>query len=166
MRLTTLFIAATTLLVAGLLTLAPPADARRMGGGGNIGKQYSMPRQTAAPQGTPGQGAQGAAGQRAPQAGGASRWLGPLAGLAAGGLLASVFFGGAFQGLQIEVVRLNAELASVQRDGDLAVASILFSGLIREDRQGVAQELREYWHVQHAWASPSGDWYVAGIQQA
>ena len=65
-----------------------------------------------------------------------------------------------------EVVRLNAELASVQRDGDLAVASILFSGLIREDQQGLAQEFREFWHVQHAWASAAGDWYVAGIQQA
>ena len=291
MRLKTLFTAALTLLVASLLTLSPPADAKRMGGGGNFGKQYSMPSQAAAPRG-PSQGAMAGAGQRAPQTGGASRWLGPLAGLAAGGLLASLFMGGGFQGFQFmdflliaalgvgvfllvrrfrrgqagprpaavgaygrttpadapgfspdthgqgvmggglgqsadinqfpawfdgatfiagakdhyirlqaawdkadfneirdyttpemcaelqrerarlggpqytEVVRLNAELASVRRDGDLAVASILFSGLIREDQQGVAQDFREIWHVQHTWASGAGDWYIAGIQQA
>jgi predicted lipid-binding transport protein (Tim44 family) len=39
---------------------------------------------------------------RAPAAAsGASRWLGPLAGLAAGGLLASMFMGDGFQGMQI-----------------------------------------------------------------
>jgi len=70
-------------------------------------------------------------------------------------------------GLQYtEVVRLQAELVTVQRDGDLAVASVLFSGLIREDQQGAAQEFREIWHVQHPWASAQGNWYIAGIQQA
>jgi predicted lipid-binding transport protein (Tim44 family) len=38
---------------------------------------------------------------RRPPAGGASRWLGPLAGIAAGGLLASMFMGDGFQGMQI-----------------------------------------------------------------
>ncbi|WP_295436374.1 TIM44-like domain-containing protein [uncultured Thiodictyon sp.] len=299
MKLETIFIAAATLLVAGLLLLPQPADARRMGGGGNVGKQYSMPSQAPAQRPTQAQGPTATAGQRAPQAGGASRWLGPLAGLAAGGLLASMFMGGGFQGFQImdflvvaalgfgvfmlwrwfrrnqartlaaaaygrtatanagpgfnappagpdplgaqnggglgeargstgggnefpvwfdgaafeagakdhyirlqaawdkadfseirdyttpelcaelqreraalagpqytEVVRLQAQLASLQRDGDLAVASILFSGLIREDEQGPAQEVREFWHVQHQWASAAGDWYIAGIQQA
>ena len=302
MRLKTPFIAALTLLVAGLLTLPQPVDARRMGSGGNVGRQYSMPRQPAAPQQlqrpVQAQGPTATAGQRPPQPGGASRWLGPLAGLAAGGLLASLFMGGGFHGFQVmdfvviaalafgafmlwrwfrrsqarplpataygrtapadtgpgltppahdlggsglsqsglgeartqpgggnefpvwfdgaafaagakdhyirlqaawdkadfndlrdyltpelyaelqreraalagpqytEVVRLQTELVSVQRDGDLAVASILFSGLIREDRQGPAQEFREIWHVQHQWASAAGDWYIAGIQQA
>jgi len=298
MNLKTLFTAALTLVVAALLTLPQPADARRMGGGGNVGKQYSTPAQ--APTSAPAQAqrppqAQGAtttAGQR--PAGGASRWLGPLAGLAAGGLLASLFMGGGFEGMQVmdfvliaalafgafmlfrwfrrsqakaqpasayartaavgagpgfspptqdqgfspsggsaaptqgggndypvwfdgaafaagakdhyvrlqaawdkadfsdlrdyltpelfaelqreratlagpqytEVVRLQTELVSVQRDGDLAVASVLFSGLIREDQQAPAQEFREIWHVQHQWASAAGDWYIAGIQQA
>ncbi len=297
MKLKTLLTAAVTLMVAGLLALPQPADARRMGGGGNVGKQYNMPRQNQAAQPRPAQTPAATAGQRAPQASGASRWLGPLAGLAAGGLLASLFFGDGFEGFQImdflliaalvfgafmlfrllrrgqtrplpapagaygrsaavdatsgftpasaaegvrsganldsaphqngggdqfpawfdsaafvagakdhfirlqtswdkadfadirdyttpelfaelqreraglagpqdtEVVRLNAELAMIQRDGDQAVASVLFSGLIREDAQGKAQEFREVWHVQHPWESAAGDWYIAGIQQ-
>lgn len=324
--LKTLLTATLAILVAGLLILPEPVEAKRFGGGGNVGKQYNtMPRQAPPPQqaqrAAPGQG-QAAAAQRAPQASGASRWLGPLAGLAAGGLLASLFFGDAFQGFQImdflliallviggvilfrtlrrgqarpapaaagalgsvgaattdpepsagdyarttptgahprlggpgaadlgaarpgrggvtlagmgasppqpagtdqfpywfdgvgfiqgakthfirlqaawdqgdlqgireyttpelfselqrergrlggsqytEVVRLQAELLTLQRDGDLAVASIRFSGLIREGEQDAAQEFNELWHVQHPWASPQGDWLIAGIQQ-
>jgi predicted lipid-binding transport protein (Tim44 family) len=283
-------------VIAALLALPQPADARRMGGGSSVGKQYSTPSPVQTPPSSqrPAQTqAQAAApGMRTPQAGGASRWLGPLAGLAAGGLLASLFFGGAFEGFQImdvlvivalafgvfmivrmmrrrqaagpmpagagaygriaamdqgprgpapsalgtgsaapvsastdqvpawfdaagfvagakghfvalqaawdkgdfsdlqeyttpqmltelkgeyarlggpqhtEVVRLQAEMVSVQRDGNQAVASILFSGLIREDPQAPAQEFREIWHVQHDWASAAGNWYIAGIQQA
>lgn len=321
MKLQILFTTALALLVAGLLALPQPAEAKRFGGGANVGKQYNTtPRQALPPQQaqrtTPSQG-QVATAPRAPQASGASRWLGPLAGLAAGGLLASLFFGDAFEGFQImdflliallvfgafmlfrmlrrgqagptpaaagafgsaapvgtgsvqgtapyarrsaqdlgagdaapvpadrrtggfippamgamppqpagtdqlpywfddigfiegakthfirlqaawdqadlrdirdyttpqlfaelqrererlggsqytEVVRLQAELLTLQRDGDLAVASIRFAGLIREEEQGVAQEFNEIWHVQHPWASPEGDWLIAGIQQ-
>lgn len=318
MTLKTLMTAALTLLVAGLLSVPGPAEAKRFGGGGNVGKQYSTPhqttpsRQTQTPDRT--QGAAAAPGARPPQASGASRWLGPLAGLAAGGLLASLFFGDAFSGFQImdflmivalavgaflifrmlrrgraggatggagmlgraapagavagagayqrqgapdlaragqtaaqgargaglpmpamgatpplpagadrfphwfdgpgfvegakthfvrlqaawdqadfrdireyttpqmfaeiqrererlggpqytEVVRLQAELVTMQRDGDLAVASIRFSGLMREEADGVAEEFAEIWHVQHVWDTPQGDWLIAGIQQ-
>jgi predicted lipid-binding transport protein (Tim44 family) len=65
-----------------------------------------------------------------------------------------------------EVVRIDAQLVTIQRDGDLAVASIRFSGLIREDAQGVAEEFSEIWHVQHVWETPEGDWLIAGIQQS
>jgi len=322
MKLKTLFTATLALLVAGLLALPEPADAKRFGGGTSLGKQYkTMPRQAQPPQqtqrATPGQ-SQAAGTPRSPQTSGASRWLGPLAGLAAGGLLASLLFGDAFEGFQAmdflliaalaigafmlfrmlrrgraapapfgagslgspvpaglgsrpasdayardagpdldeaggagtagsglrtgsfippdmgamppapegtdqpppwfdgasfiegakthfirlqadwdradfrdirdyttpqlfaelqrerehlggtqytEVVRLQAELLSLQRDGDMAVASVHFSGLIREEEQGVAQEFDEVWHVQHPWASPEGDWHIAGIQQ-
>lgn len=64
-----------------------------------------------------------------------------------------------------EVVRLDAELVGVRREGDLVLASVLFSGLIREDEGGVAEAFREIWHVQHDWAAPAGDWHIAGIQQ-
>jgi len=328
MTLKTLVTATLAFLVAGMLALPESAEAKRFGGGGNVGKQYkTMPRQAQPPQqtqkATPSQG-QAAAAQRAPQASGASRWLGPLAGLAAGGLLASLFFGDAFEGLQImdflliallvigavllfrmlrrgpagptpaaagafgsatpvaagpsggayarasspdlgddeltelggqrerqppavahrtggfvppgmgslppqpagtdqfphwfdgigfiegarthfirlqaawdqgdfrdireyttpqlfaelqrererlggtqytEVVRLQAELVTLQRDDDMAVASVRFSGLIREEERAVAEEFNEIWHVQHPWASPEGDWLIAGIQQ-
>jgi predicted lipid-binding transport protein (Tim44 family) len=315
MKLKTLMTAVLTLVVAGLFSMPEPAEAKRFGGGGNVGRQSSsMPRQADAPRATqapnPAQGTAAAAGARAPQAGGASRWLGPLAGLAAGGLLASLFMGGGFEGFQImdflvivalavggyliyrklrggraaprpaaagvfggaapagaapyqrqgpmdfgssaapgpqgirsgglgmpgmganapqpagadqfphwfdgpgfiggakthfirlqaawdkadyrdireyttpqmfaeiqrerealggpqstEVVRVQAELVTIQRDRDLAVASIRFSGLIREDAQGVAEEFSEIWHIQHVWDTPEGDWLIAGIQQ-
>ncbi len=42
---------------------------------------------------------------------GMSRWLGPLAGLAAGGLLASMFMGGGFSGLKMMDILLFAGLA-------------------------------------------------------
>jgi len=65
--------------------LAATAEAKRFGGGSSIGKQRSVtPQQTqqAAPQ--PGAPAQ-------PAAPGGNRWLGPLAGLAAGIGLAALF---------------------------------------------------------------------------
>jgi len=62
-----------------------------------------------------------------------------------------------------EVVTLEAELLAVQRDGDQVVASILFSGLIREE-QNAAAAFQETWHVQHAWEDSAGDWLIAGIQ--
>jgi predicted lipid-binding transport protein (Tim44 family) len=283
-------------LVLALLTVTvltiPDAEAKRMGGGSNLGRQTAMPRQAQPPAAAPSQAQRPAA--AAPAASGASRWLGPLAGLAAGGLLASLFFGGAFQGMagmdwlligalaigafflframrkraatgavpamgrvspvgaaagpagygamggfdpqaqaatatssavadqapawfdgpafaegakghfirlqeawdkadwndirtytspalftelqaehrrsatqgqETEVVRINAELLQVQRDGDQVVASVRFSGLIREEAKAPAEPFDEVWHVQHAWATPDGDWLIAGIQQ-
>jgi predicted lipid-binding transport protein (Tim44 family) len=64
-----------------------------------------------------------------------------------------------------EVVTLDAEVLEVRREGDQVVASVLFSGLIREEEGGTANRLREIWHVQHAWDTSSGDWYIAGVQQ-
>lgn len=86
------------------VSLATPqlAEAKRFGGGSSLGQQKSMPvqqrkapaqqQQTAQP---PRQAA-GAAGA----ATGSAKWLGPLAGLAAGGLLAWMIFGEGFEGFQ------------------------------------------------------------------
>lgn len=283
-----------------LCALPDAAEAKRLGGGQSMGKQYSVPSQPSAPaapgyQQKPGYSAPAAG---APSSSGASRWLGPLAGLAAGGLLGALLFGDAFEGFQFmdflliaalifgavmlmrllrgrapqaaqpqpavgpvpmpnhertaspsaggtanwwqnlsgtgvaapapgqfeapawfdrngfvegskghfirlqaawdkgdmkdiaeyttpelfaaiqaerlreggarnftEVVKLDAELVGVQRDGDKAVASIRFSGLIREEQGGLATEFAEVWHVVHGWDSLQGDWFVAGIQQ-
>ena len=283
-------------LLAITLVNLPDAEAKRFGSGMSMGKQFkSMPRtaprqnQQAAPSPSQPQAAAAAAGR----ASGASRWLGPLAGLAAGGLLASLFFGDAFQGLQFmdilligallvgglmlfkamrrgravpatagagayggqvaggrdpapgilppdlgvpseatptagddeapnwfdgpgflegskthfirlqaawdqadfrdireyttpqlfaelqrererlgegaqytEAVTLDAELVGVRRDGDQVVASILFTGLIREEQSATADPFHEIWHVQHDWESSAGDWLIAGVQQA
>ena len=82
------------------LTLSLDANAKRMGGGKSFGSapshQASQTRQ-AAPAST---AAAGSTAGKAAAAGGMSRWLGPLAGLAAGGLLASMFMGGGFEGMQ------------------------------------------------------------------
>lgn len=76
------------------------ADARRMGGGGSGGtfsRQASPPAQ---------QQQQRQQSQQQQQQGGAlaagrGGLMGPLMGLAAGGLLAAMFFGGAFEGIQL-----------------------------------------------------------------
>lgn len=284
---------AATLLAFSLIA-APVAEAKRLGGGSNLGKQYSTPHTAPAPQAKPAGNAAfpaTAATANAPRPGGASRWLGPLAGLAAGGLLASLFFGDGFQGLQVmdflmiallifggimlfrymrrgtspvpagvgagqgsnplrdvmtrdatpsapassftpsaqadddqapawfdaknfaegarshflrlqaawdkadfndikeyttpdlfeelrrerlelgkdpqvtETVTLKVQLAGVRRDGDLVVVSLEFSGLIREAASEGANPFQEIWHIQHAWNTPEGDWFIAGIQQ-
>lgn len=297
----TLLVTLLTLVVAGATLLPEPADAKRFGGGRSLGKQYSVPRQAPPsqqaqqPQAQPRQTPR-AAGQPGPRQSGASRWLGPLAGLAAGGLLASLFFGDGFQGFQIldflliallvfggvmlfrrlrrqgggapvgrpagalggaqqraaplgghvpmdgpngaadadgswsaappvdapawfdpdafvqgakshfirlqaawdrgdlaeirsytspelfeelererkalgtapnetEVVRLDAELLGTRREGDRLVASLRFSGLIREQAAAGADPLEEIWHVAHRWDSAAGDWIIIGIQQ-
>lgn len=72
------------------------AEAKRMGGGKNIGTQrQAVNKQQAAPtpQQTP------AAAPAAASSG--SKWGGALAGLAAGGLLAALFMGGAFENINM-----------------------------------------------------------------
>jgi predicted lipid-binding transport protein (Tim44 family) len=86
-----------TLLIVAFtcLTLfSPAAEARRLGGGSSFGKQRAMPqRQTQnAPNPTPAKPAS------TPAAPGGNKWLGPLAGLAIGAGLVSMFAGGGLGG--------------------------------------------------------------------
>ncbi|MFN7751390.1 MAG: Tim44 domain-containing protein [Pseudomonadota bacterium] len=107
----------TAAVVAGvvLATASGDADAKkRFGGGKNTGTQREavQPGKPASPAATPapaqGAAAAPAAAGAAPAAAGAGAaaagrsmpgWLGPVAGLLAGGALAALFFGGAFDGL-------------------------------------------------------------------
>ncbi|TWI57704.1 putative lipid-binding transport protein (Tim44 family) [Pseudomonas duriflava] len=82
------------------LTLSLDANAKRMGGGKSSGSAPIHQTRQAAPQQQAQPGA-AAPGRPAAAPSGASRWLGPLAGIAAGGLLASMFMGDGFEGLQI-----------------------------------------------------------------
>ncbi len=72
------------------------ADARRFGGGSSFGKSrmFKQPTQRTAPQqkATPGNTQRGAAG---------TGMMGMLGGLALGGLLGAMFFGGAFEGINV-----------------------------------------------------------------
>src|SRR6185503_10842261 len=90
----------------GFSLVALDADAKRMGGGRSVGTQ----REAITPKQSPQQGAKTAPTQQAapaaapaPQPSGMSRWLGPLAGLALGAGLASLFLnngmGGALAGM-------------------------------------------------------------------
>jgi predicted lipid-binding transport protein (Tim44 family) len=277
-KLFTLFFVA---LISFGLT-AQDADAKRMGGGSSIGKQRSTTSQQTA---TPPKPAQAPAAAPA----GGNKWLGPLAGLAAGGLLASMFMGGGMGGLgggignilmilalvggaffifrmlrkpqpqpvqyaghtertvvtdmaapagtaalggsaaamqasstrpawfedepflreakkqfirlqdandrgdindiheyvtpemyaelsmqiqerngkpnQTEVVTLNAEIADVVTEGDLVIASVRFSGMIREEANAPAAAFSEIWHIQKSQSQPNASWFISGIQQ-
>ncbi|MGY4532343.1 putative lipid-binding transport protein (Tim44 family) [Pseudomonas sp. TE3786] len=82
------------------LTLSLDANAKRMGGGKSFGSAPTHQTRQATPPTSP-TAAPGKAAATPAAAGGMSRWMGPLAGLAAGGLLASMFMGGGFQGMQI-----------------------------------------------------------------
>ncbi|MFN9588707.1 MAG: Tim44 domain-containing protein [Pseudomonadaceae bacterium] len=82
------------------LTFSFEAHANRFGGGKSFGSAPSHQTRQATP---PAQSAAQAPGRQPPAAAasGASRWHGPLAGLDAGGQLASMFMGDGFEGLQI-----------------------------------------------------------------
>ncbi len=91
------------------LTLSLDANAKRFGGGKSSGAAPTHQTRQAAPA-TPA-ATPNAAGRPPAAASGASRWLGPLAGLAAGGLLASMFMGDGFQGMQIFDILIMAVVA-------------------------------------------------------
>lgn len=80
------------------ITFSFDAEARRFGNSKSFGNAPS--HQSAPQQRQTQQQAAPAARQNPAAASGASRWLGPLAGLAAGGLLASMLMGDGFEGLQ------------------------------------------------------------------
>lgn len=114
MKLGSIFMVLMVSIALGLS--AAPAEAKRLGGGASFGKSYKYKRD-AKPFQTPAQptspaaapAAAGAAGTAAAgKAAGGRGLLGPLAGLAAGGLLAAMFFGGAFEGIQILDILLIA----------------------------------------------------------
>lgn len=102
-------------LLALFTTLFAVGDAEaksRLGGGKSTGMQKESIQKTAPT--PPAKNAVAPAGAVAPPAAspsGMSRWLGPLAGLAAGGLLASMFMGGGFSGLKMMDILLFAGLA-------------------------------------------------------
>ena len=83
------------------LTLSLDANAaKRLGSAKSFGSAPSH-QTSQMKQSQPAAGNAAAAAKPAAAASGASRWLGPLAGIAAGGLLASMFMGDGFQGLQL-----------------------------------------------------------------
>ena len=65
---------------------------------------------------------------------------------------------------QTDVVTLNASLLEVTTDGARHIASVHFSGMIREDANAPAAAFEEVWHLSKPVDGSTG-WVVAGIQQ-
>lgn len=63
-----------------------------------------------------------------------------------------------------DVVTLNAELLEVVTEGERHVASVCFTGMIRETADAAAAPFSEVWHLSKPVVGGSG-WVVAGIQQ-
>ena len=64
-----------------------------------------------------------------------------------------------------EVVTLNADLLEVVTEGDLVIASVRFSGMIREEANAPAEAFSEIWHIQKSQSLPNATWFISGIQQ-
>lgn len=96
------------------MTLSLDANAKRFGGGKSSGSapiHQSRQAQPQQPAGSTATAPNAAAPTPARPASGASRWLGPLAGIAAGGLLASMFMGDGFDGIQLLDILILALIA-------------------------------------------------------
>jgi predicted lipid-binding transport protein (Tim44 family) len=65
---------------------------------------------------------------------------------------------------QTDVVQLNAEMIEVVTEGKQHVASVRFSGLIREEAGAAAAPFDELWVLTKPLAGERG-WVIAGIQQ-
>jgi predicted lipid-binding transport protein (Tim44 family) len=62
-----------------------------------------------------------------------------------------------------DVVMIEAQLLGIEDLGDAYMASVEFSGMIREDASAGPSPFREVWNMTKAKSGPSG-WLVAGVQ--
>lgn len=65
---------------------------------------------------------------------------------------------------QTDVVSIQADLLEVANEDDLAIASVRFSGQLRENN-GAPESIDEIWHVQKNLRDDKSVWLLAGIQQ-
>jgi predicted lipid-binding transport protein (Tim44 family) len=65
-----------------------------------------------------------------------------------------------------EVVMLDAKLVDDVIEDDQAIASVHFSGLIRENDAPTPEPFDEIWHVRKNLRERNATWQIAGIQQA
>ena len=63
-----------------------------------------------------------------------------------------------------DVIAINGELLEVVNEGDLAVASVRFTGQLRENN-GAPDIVDEIWHVHKNLRDDKSVWLLAGIQQ-
>jgi predicted lipid-binding transport protein (Tim44 family) len=63
-----------------------------------------------------------------------------------------------------DVIAINGELLQVTNEGDMAIASVRFTGQLRENN-GAPDNVDEVWHVQKNLRDDKSVWLLAGIQQ-
>ncbi|MCB6184847.1 39S ribosomal protein L45 [Leeia sp. TBRC 13508] len=63
-----------------------------------------------------------------------------------------------------DVLNIEAEILEVIQENNRQVASVRFTGLVREDKNAAADPIDEVWHLVRASNGNSG-WLLAGIQQ-
>ncbi len=71
---------------------------------------------------------------------------------------------GAGESQKVEVVSLDAEVLEVVTEGNTYVASVRFSGTLRENAGGPAEPFSEVWHLEKPVNGRTG-WLISGIQQ-
>jgi len=64
-----------------------------------------------------------------------------------------------------EVMFIDANLLEVETTQDTAIASVRFTGQLRDLPNGEAEPFDEIWHVQKDLRDPNASWLLAGIQQ-
>ena len=67
---------------------------------------------------------------------------------------------------QTEVVTIAAQLLETVTEGDEMIASVRFSGLIREAANAPAEPFNEIWHLRKKQGDDQSMWLIAGILQA
>jgi predicted lipid-binding transport protein (Tim44 family) len=65
-----------------------------------------------------------------------------------------------------DVMSLDANLVDVSVEQDRAIASVRFTGQVREDEAGTPGPIDELWHVVKDLKDPKATWLIAGIQQS
>jgi predicted lipid-binding transport protein (Tim44 family) len=65
-----------------------------------------------------------------------------------------------------EVVMVDARVVESVVEGDYAIASVRFTGLIRENDARNPEPFDEIWHVRKNLKERNGSWLIAGIQQS
>lgn len=139
--------------LVSFLAFAQVAEAKRFGFGGNFGYSKKLAPQQYSKRPSS-QNAQKPKSQQTPYSQkpstGASKWLGPLAGIAAGGLLAAMLFGDGFHGIQpfdiLAFILIAMVLMSLFRRRQQAV----FSGSHRE-HEPMAQQNHYEKNVHQEW---------------
>jgi predicted lipid-binding transport protein (Tim44 family) len=63
-----------------------------------------------------------------------------------------------------DVLAINTDLLEVANEGDYAIASVRFTGQLRENG-GAPESIDEIWHVQKDLRDDKSVWLLAGIQQ-